>query len=272
MASSGGQLEAELAGRQAPPDEPDLGRDRPGDSPRAGEGRADDRPPLLDVEPLADAPALRRVAQAPVRPDDPDARRDNDAEPEHGLAREVGDLVERLPEDEAEDAEQRGPQPRADDAVGEELAKRQPRRPGDEGSDRADEADEPADEDRLAAVALEVALHLREPLLGDLDPGPVALEEAAPELAAEHEARRVAEHGARPDDPDQDHQGDRALAGDHAAGHDHGLAGSDQADEGARLEEREHADERGRSTGRASAAMSSITFLGSGSADRTPLA
>ena len=71
----------------------------------------------------------------------------------------------------------------------------------------------------------------------------MALEEAAPQPAADEEARGVAEDRAEPDQPDQRNQLDLALAGDHAAGDHHGLARRHQADERAGLEEGQHAHE-----------------------------
>ena len=88
------------------------------------------------------------------------------------------DLVERAPEDVAEDAEERGPRAAPDDAVRDEAPVREPGRPGDERRQRADEPDEAADQDRLAAVPVEVPLHLLEPLVRDLHARAVLLEEA----------------------------------------------------------------------------------------------
>jgi hypothetical protein len=69
-------------------------------------------------------------------------------------------------------------------------------------------------------------------------------EPRAPEPAAERVGREVAGHRAGPRDRDQHEQRDLALPGDHAAD-DHGrLARRDQADEGAGLQERRHADEQ----------------------------
>ena len=88
------------------------------------------------------------------------------------------DLVERAPEDVAEDAEERGPRAAADDAVRDEAPVGEPGRAGDERRERAHEPDEAADQDRLAAVPVEVALHLLEPLVRDLHARAVLLEEA----------------------------------------------------------------------------------------------
>ena len=74
----------------------------------------------------------------------------------------------------------RGPEAGADDAVRDEAPVGQPRGAGDERRQRADEADEAADQDRLAAVPVEVALHLLEPLLRDLDARAVLVEERRP--------------------------------------------------------------------------------------------
>ena len=85
-----------------------------------------------------------------------------------------------------------GPEPGAEDAVGDERAVAHPRAAGDERREGADEADEAADEDRLAAVAVEVVLDLLEALVADPEPGAVAEQELAAEAAADEEAGRVA--------------------------------------------------------------------------------
>ena len=194
--------------------------------------------PLVGHEPLAD------LVPAPVGHDHADDHRHRHPEPEDRLADDVRHLVERAPEDVAERAEERRPQPAADDAVRDEAPVGQPRGAGDERRERPHQSDEAADQDRLAAVALEVGLDLLEPLLRDLEARPVALEEAAPEPAADVEAGGVAEDGAGPDQPDQREQLDLALPCDNA-GRDHDrLAGRHQPDERSRLQEGSHAHQR----------------------------
>ena len=95
------------------------------------------------------------------------------------------DRAQRLPEEVAQEAEQRRPEARTDDVVGQEAPQLHPRRAGQERRQRAHEADEAPDQDRRAAVAVEEAVDLVQALLGDLQLRPVALEEAAPEPAAE---------------------------------------------------------------------------------------
>ena len=67
-----------------------------------------------------------------------------------------------------------GPEAGAEDAVGDEGAVAHPGAAGDERGEGADEADEAADEDRLAAVAVEVVLDPLEALVADPDPRAVA--------------------------------------------------------------------------------------------------
>ena len=73
---------------------------------------------------------------------------------------------------------------------------------------------------------------------------PVAEDEVPPEPAAEQEAHRVAGPGAEPDDRDRQLDRVLALAGDRAAEDHRRLAGEDEADEGAGLEEGEQADQQ----------------------------
>ena len=184
------------------------------------------------------------VGAALVGDDDPDDHRDGHPEAEDRLARHVRHPVERAPEDVAQRAEDRRPEAGPDDAVGDEAPVGEARRPGDEGRQGPDEADEAADQDRLAAVPVEVSIHLVEPLVRDLDARAVLLEEVAPEPAADEEARGVAEDRADPDDRDQRQERDGALACDHPARDHHRLARRNEPDESARLEEGHHADER----------------------------
>ena len=130
-----------------------------------------------------------------------------------------------------------------DHVVGNEAPERHARGAGDERRERADEPDEAADEDRRAAVAVEEALDLLQPGLGDLDPRAVADEELAAQPAAEHVARHVAGHRRGPHDRQQRDDVDLPLSGDDAAEQDRGLPRRDEADEGAGLEEGHHADE-----------------------------
>ena len=63
----------------------------------------------------------------------------------------------------------------------------------------------------------------------------MALEERAPEAAAESEANEVAGSGGQPDQPDQRHQLDVSVGRHDAADHDRCFAWNDQAHEGAGL-------------------------------------
>ena len=126
--------------------------------------------------------------------DEPDDEPDDHERAERGgAAADVGlDRVERAPEEVAEQAEQRRPQAGAEHVVGEELAQLHAGRAGQERRDRPHEPDEAPDQDRDAAVAVEEVLDVAQPLLGDLEPRAVALEEAAAEPAAEHVGGQVA--------------------------------------------------------------------------------
>ena len=210
--------------------------------PQRRRDRAQQRLLQLRVDPPRGPRPQLRVALEPDEEDDPDDQRDDEAEREQAARDPRRELVERAPEDEAEDAERRRPQAGAEDVVGQELAQRHVRRAGDERRDRAHEADEAADQDRHPAAALEEALDLLEALLGDLHAGAVADHEVAAEPAAEHVGREVAGDGAGPDDRDQDGQRDLALAGDEAADDHRRLPRRDQPDERAGLEEGEDAD------------------------------
>ena len=86
-------------------------------------------------------------------------------------------------------------------------------------------------------MALEVAIHLLEALVSDLDSRPVLLEKLAPEPAADEEARGVAQDRAGPHEPDQGDQLDLALPGDHASGDHDGLPRCHQPHERAGLQE-----------------------------------
>ena len=120
-------------------------------------------------------------------------------------------------------------------------------------------------------MAVEVALHLLEPLVRDLHARAVALEEAAAEPAPDVEARRVAQDRADPDQPDQGEQLDLALAGDRAAGDHDRLARCDRPTN-APVSRNASTPTSAYVQGPSASAMSPISFFGSGSSDSTPLA
>ena len=202
------------------------------------EQRPHQRVALVCEQPLPD------LRPAPVGHHHGHDHADDEAEGEHRLSGDVRHLVEAAPEDVSQNAEGGGPEAGAHDAEGDEAPVGEPRGPGDERSERPNESDEAADEDRLAAVTVEVALHLLQALMRDLHPRPVALQEPAPEAAPDVEARGVAEHGADPHEADQRQQVDLSLPRDHAAGDHHRLPGRHQPHERARLEEGHHADQQ----------------------------
>src|SRR5680860_1406323 len=182
--------------------------------------------------------------QAPVEQDRADGDDDQRAEQEGAAAGVLGGGVDAAREEVADQDVGAGPEPGAEDAVGDEGAVAHLRAAGDERRQGADDADPAADEDRLAAVPGEVVLDPLEALAADPEAGPVAEHEAAAEAAADEEAGRVAHPGGEPGDRDQDVDVDRALAGDGAAEQHRRLAGHDQADEGAGLGEGEDADQQ----------------------------
>ena len=219
------------------PEEPHLRLDPPPERDQRPQHRHPLHPPRQALPVLTHAQEPDPEHQRHDRPD-------HGAEDEDAAARELGRLVDVLGDEVAEEGERRRPEARSEHAVGDERAVRHPRAAGDERRQRPYEADEPPDQDRLAAVALEVRLHLGEALLGDPHLRPVPQHEPAPQPLAEQEAHRVARPGAEPDD--RQHQDDRvlALAGERAADDHRRLAGEDEADEGAGLGERQQADEQ----------------------------
>src|SRR3954452_18424561 len=231
----GGQLDPEHARREPIADE---AKRRPQDSPHG----IDHVPQHGREHGLALDPCAKLVAAA-VRRDHAEDQRDEDAEHERGPAGDPCDLLERAIEEVADQDVHGRPQARAEDAVRDEVAIAHPRRAGDERRHRPDETDEAADQDRLAAVALEVALDHFEALVRDLEPRAMALEEGPPEAAPDEEARGVARDAAQPDEREQRDERDGALPSDDTADDDRELARRDQADERARLQEGENADE-----------------------------
>jgi hypothetical protein len=91
-------------------------------------------------------------------------------------------------------------------------------------------------------MALVEPVNASEALRTEVEARPVTLEERAPEPAAEEEADEVPARRGQPDEADQRQQLDAAALRHDAAYHDGGLAGHEQADEGAGLEEREPGD------------------------------
>src|SRR3954454_6929419 len=154
------------------------------------------------VDPALQPLFLGGVLQPLVEVPDADPDRRDHAESERGATGDLRDLVERAPEDVADQAEGRAPEPGAHDAVGQEAAVGHPRGAGDERRERADEPEEAADHDRLAAMPIEVVLDLVEALLGDADLRPVPEHELPADLVADEEARAVAGNRTDPHDSD----------------------------------------------------------------------
>src|SRR5204862_3674874 len=125
-----------------------------------------------------------------------------DDDREHGqpLADPFRHRVQALGSEVADQDQRRRPQTGAEDAEGSELPVAHPAAAGDERREGADEADEPADQDRPAAVAVEVAVDVAEPFGRDPQALAVPKEEATPQLGAEQEAGRVARERAEPGD------------------------------------------------------------------------
>ena len=96
---------------------------------------------------------------------------------------------------------------------------------------------------------------------------PCRSSQRAAEPAAERVGREVAGDRAGPHDRDQHEQRDLPLAGDEAADDHRGLARRDEAEERAGLEERERADDAGRSTCPSAWPASSSSFSKFGQVD-----
>ena len=177
----GRELEPEAPRRQPPGDEAQLRLDPPRDD--------DDRPgEPVSLHPRDQPAAVVGLAQEAHRHHGADDHGDGDPEDQRRAARDLGRLVEALGEEVAEQRERCRPQPGAEDAVGDERPVAHPRAAGDERRQRANEADEATDQDRLAAVALEVGLDLSEALAGDPHPGAVAKHEVPSQPGADQEA------------------------------------------------------------------------------------
>ena len=138
-------------------------------------------------------PCDPEVADEDNRPDDDD---DQGAEQEGARARVLGGGVDAAREEVADQDVGAGPEPTAEDAVGEEVAVAHPRAAGDEGREGPHQADEATDEDRLAAVAGEVVLDPFEALVTDTKAGAMLEDELATEAAADEEACRVSAQAA----------------------------------------------------------------------------
>src|SRR5581483_1513223 len=231
------ELQAQAAGAQAGGDEAARGLEPA----RERQERARRR---VRLEPLAKPAAVGGLAQEADGQDDGDDHRDRDPEDEAPLAGELRGAVEALRGEVADQGEGRRPEAGAEDAEGDELAVAHARAAGHERRQRPHEADEAADQDRLAAVVLEVGLDAGEALARDPERWAVAEHEVAPQPPPEQEARRVARPGADPDHRDRRHDRGLALAGDRPAEQDGGLAGQEQAQEGAGLDERGEAHDR----------------------------
>jgi hypothetical protein len=183
-------------------------------------------------------------AQEPDRDDDDHDRHDHGREQERPPPGELGRPVDAPRRHVADQREAGRPQAGPEDAVRDERAVAHPGAAGDERGEGADQADEATDQDRLAAVAGEVALDLREALRSDPHPRPVSHHKPAPEPAAEQKAGGVASPRGHPHDRDRQIERGGSLAGDRASEDDDGLARGDEADERARLEERERPDQQ----------------------------
>ena len=232
-----GELEPEAAGSQPRPDETGLRAQAAAEREQRAQSRdrvhaPDQRGTVLGHPQIAD------------REHDRDHHPDDEAEHKQAPARQLCCPVDVLRDQVAEQGEPGRPETCTEDAVRQEGRVAHSRAAGDERGEGADEADEAPDQDRLAAVALEVRLDLGEALRRDPQLRSVAEDEVPPEPGAKDEAHRVTGPGAEPDH--RDHQLDRVLtlAGERPADDHRRLAGEDEADEGAGLEEGEQADQR----------------------------
>ncbi len=249
----GREFQAELARRQARPGKTQLRTEEPVDGhydrhPDAPQGSDQPRLPrialLLLVEPDDELSALFGLAEPANQVDDHDDRADRPTEDQDTPLGPLDHRLDVVREDVAEHAEECRPEAGADDVVRHEAPVGHIRRAGDERCEGPHEANEAADQDRLAAVLVHVALNLLEPRFGDLQACAVLDHELAAESAAEPEAHRIAHEGGKPDEADQETDVDLALAGDNASD-DHGcFARSDQSDKGPGFQERQNRDEQ----------------------------
>ena len=147
-----------------------------------------------------------------------------------------------LSEDEPEPDEGGGPHHAARGVVREEHGIAHARGTGHERRQRPEEPDEPADEDGLAPVSREEAIH---PLQGraiDADPPPVFHERGAPGTPAELIAECVTENRAGGDDDEQIDRLEDATRREKPREQHDALAGYQEADEGGRLQRRRDED------------------------------
>jgi len=113
-----------------------------------------DRPPLSDENAYSGS---ARPALAQQRPRD-EAGADQHGEDHDDPRDELPGGLERVGEGVADERERRRPEQGAGGAVGQDAAQRDAGRAGNERGQRAQDADEPAEQDRLGAVALEELL------------------------------------------------------------------------------------------------------------------
>ena len=158
-----GELEPEGAARGDPvPEELELGPEAAAEHDQPAGGG-------VGLHPAHRRAPVRRDRGSGGEGDEPTTTTISVAEQEGALAGVLGGALDAAREEVAEEDVGAGPEPGAEDAVGDEGAVAHPRAAGDEGREGADEADEAADEDRLAAVAGEVVLDLFEALVADAE-------------------------------------------------------------------------------------------------------
>src|SRR5262249_14119531 len=121
-------------------------------------------PPELDdgaqIGPLLhlghDLPAVLRLAEEAEAEEEGDDDADDDREHDESRPHRLGHRVEALRGEVAREDQPGRPEARAEDAVRRELSIAHAAAAGDERREGPDQADETPDQDRLAAVALEV--------------------------------------------------------------------------------------------------------------------
>jgi hypothetical protein len=225
----------------------DVAPYRPDHEPHAARDprhRAQQRSLRLAIDPGRERAPLDRIAQALERLVAADHETQQHRERERAAPGDARDLLEAAPEDVAEQAEGDAPRPGAEHVVGEEAPVADPRGAGRERHQRAHEADPAAQEDRLAAVAIEEPLDLGEALLRETHLGPMPDDEVAPQSPAEQEPDPVADQHRGPHDPDQELDREGALACQHAPEDDRELARCDESEEGCGLRRRHERDQQ----------------------------
>ena len=130
--------------------------------------------------------ARRPTAQVAVEPDRDNEQSDRAAQRDRPLLGDRRHLVERLPEEVAEQTERRRPQAGGDERERHEPPRRHPRSAGDHRGQRAHEPDKAPEDDRLAPVLSEEPLDALDVLDGEPQARAVLADESRSEPTSHH--------------------------------------------------------------------------------------